>query len=245
MGRPTAFPNGLTDIKTGVARNFPFLYEPKFFKNYHDFHRYDPDQWATVNTGSGTVLLNNAEVGGNGAVTLTTSGASSDKITAQWKGDPGRSVAVPDVLINNTKSAYFTSRFFIDDLTSMQFIVGLLPANTAPFAAGVPAPLVSVTNGAYFAKSGNNLVFVMTKAGVSTVTTVGVLTNLVYVKAEFNYNDGKVEVWINNALIASLPTTNFPDANNLALTKGLINTAAAARSLRLDFLGVYAEAPTR
>lgn len=207
------------------------------YRFFTDFDEYAAGDWVitTVEAGAGsaTEALEDA-VGG--VLVVTNDSADNDSDAFQWAGGSGG--VIEAFKFTTGKRLYFGARFKVDDATESDLEFGLLITDTTPFD--------TATDGIYFRKDDGdtNLDFVVKKNSTdSTVAAIATISNDTWVTVEFYYNGStdRITALVNGIEVAGLPLTNAPDDEELAVSFGIRNGSAAARTLRVDWLSAIQE----
>ena len=119
----------------------------------------------------------------------------------------------------------------MSDATHSDFIMGLQITDTTPLA---------VSNGVYFRKDDDDayLDFVVMKGSTATTATaVHTVVNDTYLVVGFYYNGvDAVEYYVDDVKIGTSVTTYLPDTEELTISFGVQNGAAAAKILSVDYI---------
>jgi len=182
----------------------------------------------TVEAGasSATEAVSTAFAGG--ALVLTNDSADND---ADWLQTVGESFS-----FTLGKSTEFEIRFKLSDVTNTDFIAGLQITDTTPMA---------VTDGVFFRKAEDDTYpdLVVCKNSVESVVALpDPLVDDTLVTLNFYY-DGtdSVQAAVNGVRVASLPITNLPDDELLAISFGFANGSAVAHVLTVDYIRAVLE----
>ena len=135
------------------------------------------------------------------------------------------------------KQIGFHIRFKTNDATQSDIVAGLQLTDTTP---------LDVTDGVFFLKSDGaaTISFIVEKDSTqSTLTLPNSLADDTFMTLGFIYDpkDQKFHVYQNNVLAGTVVSTNAPDDEELALSFGIQNGAAAAKTLTVDYVGAYKE----
>ena len=209
---------------------FDFDNDTGYHRFFDDFDRYVAADWTITTTeaggGSATEALTNED---GGVLLITNDNADDDADFFQKVGESFK--------FETGKRLYFAARFKVSDATDSDVVMGLQITDTTPLA---------VTDGIYFRKDDGdtNLDFVVIKdSTATTATAVTTLANATYVKVAFYY-DGSgsdIDVLINDAVVTSVALTNVPDDEELTISFGIQNGAAAAKTMSVDYIGAWKE----
>lgn len=134
------------------------------------------------------------------------------------------------------KATEFEMRFKVSDVTNTDVVLGLQITDTTPLA---------VSDGVFFRKNEDDTYpdLVVCKNGSESVIALpDPLVNDTFVTLGF-YFDGTdtVQAMVNGTRVASLPTTNLPDDELLAISFGFANGSAAAHVMVIDYIRVVQE----
>ena len=130
------------------------------------------------------------------------------------------------------KALEFEIRFKLSDVTQSDFVAGLQITDTTPLA---------VTDGIFFRSLDGvaTVQLVVCKGSTeSTLTLPDSLVNDTYVKLGFYHseNDDRIDAFVNDIRVGSLPLTNAPDTEELALSFGHQNGEAVSKVLSVDYI---------
>lgn len=197
----------------------------KVHRYYNDFDKYAAGDWTITEVGSGSRALENMD---GGSLLITNAAADNDGNFFQAK---------EAWLFDSTKSMMFRSRFKISDATQSDFTFGLQITDTTPLA---------VSNGIWFQKDDGdaNLDFHVAAASVqSDLIAFDTLANATWVELAFSFKGGgtKIEVYRDGVSKGSLPITNAPTAQTLAVSFGVQNGEAVAKNMSIDYIEVIKE----
>lgn len=190
--------------------------------------------WLLTSTGGGTALVTD----GDGGIVVLTNGASDDdNAFVQWQG--GSTSVSETFRWASDKALWFKSRFKVSDATQSDLVIGLQITDTTP---------LDVTDGIFFIKDDGSttLTFRAEKNGTASTVTTATLADDTYVVVGFVYlpsgNNGSggapiCNVYLNDVRVGSLTTfTNFPDDEDLTISFGVQNGAAAAKTMTVDYI---------
>ena len=105
-------------------------------------------------------------------------------------------------------------------------------------------PVGGLTDGIYFRKldGSTTLYLVAEKDSVETTLAVATLADDTYVVLEFYYDGGdRISAFVDGSRVGSIAVTTAPDDEELALSFGIQNGAAAAKVLSVDYIGASQE----
>ncbi len=202
-----------------------------------DFHFYLATSYVNSETGSGTRAIAQAK---GGILLVTNAGADNDRNFFQNVDVASGQVAehYKFVLL---KSLYFGCRFKTSDATQTDILFGLQITDTTPLA---------VTDGIFFRKDDDARIISLVGCKNSTESvsngvdgTSGYLVSDTYTTLEFLYDPSaaKISGYQDGINFASIPLTNVVDDEELAISWGIQNGAAAAKTLSVDWIRVVAE----
>jgi hypothetical protein len=236
MPTPVRYPFGVTNVDvTSDMGNLPFLDPTKYITWFDDFHDYDANQWliTTVEAGAGDA----SEAVGNldgGVLVITNDANDTDADYLQWSG-VSSSAATETFKFTVGKKLWFKARWKISAVTDLAVVMGLQITDTAP---------IDVTDGVFFSKAdlSTTLNLLVEKNNTATTTAVGTMVADTYVVTSFYYN-GKnaIEVFLNDVKVGTSAVTNLPDDEELTISFGMLNGAAVAHVLSIDYIFVTEE----
>lgn len=215
-------------------RKFDLTRDREAFSEYfNDFFQYAAADWTITTTEAGANSATEAIADGpHGVLVLTNDDANNDADYLQLKGEIAKFVP--------GKKLQFGARFKLNDATASAVVIGLQITDTTPLA---------VSDGIFFRKDASSklLKFVAAKNSVESVLTgvagtVGELADDTFVDVEFYYaGKDSVDAYVNGTRIGSVPLTNVPDDEDLTISFGIANGAAAAKVMSIDYVFVRAE----
>lgn len=210
-----------------------------FYEYFNDFFNFTAADWTITTTeagaGSASEALTNAA---GGQLLITNDAADNDHDFFQLPAEAFKLVA--------GKRFYFGIRFKTNDATETDIIAGLVITDTTPLAH---------TDGIAFIKDDGdtNIDLTVTKDSTETeVAAVGTLADDTFVTLEFYYDgrtdtdgaisaDSVVQIFVDGTRVAAAALTNMPDDEELTLTFGIQNGAAAAKTLTVDWVRAFVE----
>jgi hypothetical protein len=236
MGVPTVFPDGVTNAAlNSLPALYGALYPAKYYQFFTDFDRYNAatsgvcDWLATITeagAGSASAVVQDAL---GGVLLVTNDAADNDAYFAQWAGQNSANVAETFKFVAG-KQTWFEARFKVSDATQSDLILGLVIADTSPLDA---------TDKLAFTKADGSttLNLEITKNSTTTTVTAATLANDTWVTVGYYY-DGvdSVDCYVNGNRVGSGVVTNLPDDEELAVTFGIQNGEAVAKTLSLDWI---------
>ena len=227
----THFTSGVTNVGTdSTLGKFKAPAPHKYHTYFNDFDTYLASDWTITTTEDGTGSATEALADGDGGLLLVTNAAGDNDhdffqlVKEGFKYEAGKQLA-------------FHIRFKTNDATQTDIVAGLQLTDTTP---------LDVTDGIFFLKSDGaaTISFIVEKDSTqSTLTLPNSLPDDTFMTLGFVYDpkDQKFHVFQNNVLAGTGVSTNAPDAEELALSFGIQNGAAAAKTLTVDYIGASKE----
>jgi hypothetical protein len=202
----------------------------KYHQYFNDFDTYLASDWTITTTEDGTGSASEALADGDGGVLLVTNAAGDNDhdffqlVKEGFKFESGKQIG-------------FHIRFKTNDATQSDIVAGLQLTDTTP---------LDVTDGVFFLKEDGaaTISFIVEKdSSQSTLTLPNSLADDTFMTLGFIYDpkDQKFHVFQNNVLAGTVVSTNAPDDEELTLSFGIQNGAAAAKTLSVDYVGAYKE----
>lgn len=227
----THFRNGVSNQAPGNPLfEYPYLDPFKYYSYVNDFFTYTAGDWTitTTEAGSGAATEALTSVAG-GALLVTNDDADNDADFFNLKGE--------SFAYSSTKNMFFKARFKVSDATQSDIVMGLQITDTTPLA---------VSDGIYFMKDDGdtNLDFHIEKDSSATSNSaISTLSDDTFVTVAFHYNpngnagSGSVALYVDDSKVAEQTTlTNIPDDEELTVSFGVQNGAAAAKTMTLDYI---------
>lgn len=230
MGTPTRFTNGIgtAAVTTGTG-DYGMPDPTKWITYFNDFHKYVAGDWTITTTegGSGAATEAVTDVQGGGLL-VTNDDADNDADFFNLKGESFKFVA--------GKKTFFKARFKVSDATQSDFVVGLQITDTTPLA---------VSDGCYFMKDDGDasLDFHTEKdSSDTTASAISTVSDDTFLIVGFYY-DGKsaIKYYVDDVHLGTSVTTNLPDDEELTVSFGIQNGAAAAKTMTVDYIFVSQE----
>ena len=227
----THFTSGVTNVTTDSTLGKLKAPAPhKYHQYFNDFDTYLASDWIITTTEDGTGSASEALADGDGGVLLVTNAAGDNDhdffqlVKEGFKYEAGKQIG-------------FHIRFKTSDATQSDIVAGLQLTDTTP---------LDVTDGVFFLKSDGaaTISFIVEKDSTqSTLTLPNSLADDTFMTLGFIYDpkDQKFHVFQNNVLAGTVVSTNAPDDEELTLSFGIQNGAAAAKTLSVDYVGAYKE----
>ena len=201
-----------------------------FYGYFNDFMTYASGDWTITTTEAGSGNASEALTSqAGGALLITNDDADNDLDFLQLKGESFK--------LSTSKRAYFSARFKVSDATQSDFVMGLQITDTTPLAT---------TDGVFFIKDDGdtNPDFIVEKDSTSTDTTaIHTMEDDTFVVATWfiDTDASKVFYSVNNAEPVAVANTNLPDDEELTVSFGIQNGAAAAKTMTIDYVTVMIE----
>lgn len=197
-----------------------------FSTDFDDFHKYAAGDWTltTVEAGAGSAT-EALGAGVGGLLVVTTDAADNDNDFYQRANEAFRFTA--------GKSLQFVHRFKLSRIDG-DFMAGLHITDTDPIGG--------VSDGIYFRKLAGEagLSLIVEKDSVeSAAVVIPTLAVDTWYTVEFYYDgsDDKIKAYVNGIGSGSVPLTNAPNDEDLALSFGVQNGSANAQVYTVDFVG--------
>ena len=227
----THFTSGVTNISAdGTLGKLKAPAPHKYHAYFNDFDTYLASDWTITTTEDGTGSATEALTDGDGGILLVTNAAGDNDhdffqlVKEGFKYESGKQLA-------------FNIRFKTNDATQSDIVAGLQLTDTTP---------LDVTDGMFFLKSDGaaTITFVVEKDSTqSTLDLPNSLADDTFMTLGFVYDprDQKFHVFQDNVLAGTVVSTNAPDDEEMTLSFGIQNGAAAAKTLSVDYIGGYKE----
>lgn len=221
----TRFQKGITNaLSNTTLASFIALDPTRAHVYFNDFDTYVAGDWTITTTeagaGSATEALTNED---GGVLLITNDNADNDADFFQKVGESFK--------FASGKKLWFKARFKVSDATESDFVFGLQITDTTPLA---------VTDGVYFQKDDGdtNLDFHVTKNGTSTsATAIATVANATYLVVGFYYDGvSAIKYFVDDVQLGTSVTTNLPDDEELTISFGIQNGAAAAKTMSVDYI---------
>ena len=227
----THFTSGVTNVGTDSTLGKLKAPAPhKYHQYFNDFDTYLASDWTITTTEDGTGSASEALADGDGGVLLVTNAAGDNDhdffqlVKEGFKFESGKQIG-------------FHVRFKTNDATQTDIVAGLQLTDTTP---------LDVTDGIFFLKSDGaaTISFIVEKDSTqSTLTLPNSLADDTFMTLGFVYDpkDQKFHVYQNDVLAGTVVSTNAPDNEELTVSFGIQNGAAAAKTLSVDYIGAHKE----
>jgi len=227
----THFTSGVTNVGTDSTLGKLKAPAPhKYHTYFNDFDTYLASDWTITTTEDGTGSATEALADGDGGLLLVTNAAGDNDhdffqlVKEGYKYEAGKQLA-------------FHMRFKTNDATQTDIVAGLQLTDTSP---------LDVTDGIFFLKADGaaTISFIVEKNSTqSTLTLPNSLADDTFMTLGFVYDpkDQKFHVFQNDVLAGTVVSTNAPDDEELTVSFGIQNGAAAAKTLTVDYIGASKE----
>jgi hypothetical protein len=187
---------------------------------FNDFDAYTAGNWTITETGSGSRALAD---GVGGLLLITNAAADDDANFFQKTGESFK--------FQSGKRLWFEMRFQVNDATESDIVAGLQITDTSPLA---------VTDGVYFLKADGAATadfVVMKNSTATTASAVATLADATNIVLGFYYDGSTaVKYYVNRVYTGSSVLTNLPDDEELTISFGIQNGAAAAKTMTVDYI---------
>ena len=230
MGTPVRYPFGVsTQPVTNVMGNFGMPDPTEWCVHFDDFTSYVAGNWTKTVIGTGDFAQGTATFG---TVVGTNSAADNDGVQLQLVSTP--------FTPTSGKKAFFKARLKVSDATESDLAIGLIIIDTTILGATSGD---GVTDGIFFQKNDGSTTLTAycqknTTTGQTSATAGTVVTDTFFTVGWYYNGKDAVEVYFDDVKVATLDgsSTYLPDATNLAPSVALLNGAAAAKVVTVDFM---------
>ncbi len=223
---PARFPNGVTNTTpASVLRTLPIPQRKDLVEYWNDFHVYTAAEWTVTETQAGATQ---AIIDGHGGLLALTNSAADDDLNSIQSSKENFKFAT-------NRQAWFTCRWKVSDATQSDVVVGLCITDTTP---------LDVTDGVYFLKADGaaTLAYGVEKNNTASTGTVGTVVGDTFHVTDFYWNGvDAIEFYFDGAKVATVASTNLVDDEELAITLSVQNGDGNARTLTIDYVGVWME----
>tara|TARA_R100000664_G_scaffold7635_2_gene12797 strand:+ start:6458 stop:7168 length:711 start_codon:yes stop_codon:yes gene_type:complete len=227
----THFTSGVTNVGAdSTLGKFKAPAPHKYHTYFNDFDTYLASDWTITTTEGGSGDASEALADGDGGLLLITNDdADNDNDFLQLVKEGFK--------YETNKQLAFNIRFKTNDATQTDIVAGLQLTDTSP---------LDVTDGIFFLKEDGaaTISFIVEKdSSQSTLTLPNSLADDTFMTLGFVYEpkDQKFHVFQNNVLAGTVVSTNAPDNEELTVSFGIQNGAAAAKTLTVDYIGASKE----
>ena len=227
----THFTSGVTNVSaTGTLGKLKMPAPAKYHTYHNDFDTYLASDWTITTTEGGSGNASEALGDGDGGLlVLTNDDADNDNDFLQlvkegFKYETGKQLA-------------FNARFKTSDADASDVVMGLQLTD--------PSPL-NVTDGIFFllTDGSTTLQFIVEKDSTqSTLDLPTAMADDTFMTVGFVYDprDQLFHVFQNNAEVGTVVSTNAPDDEELTVSFGIQNGAAAAKVMTIDYVTAMKE----
>lgn len=227
----THFRNGVSNqIPGNTLFDYPYLDPFKYYTYTNDFFTYHADEWTITTTEAGSGAATEALTSyQGGALLVTNDDADNDLDFLQLKGEAFKYVA--------GKNLFFKAKLKVSDATQSDFVMGLGITDTTP---------LDTTDGIFFIKvdgAATMDLLIEKDNSATTNSSVATVADDTWVTMGFHYDPsgnggaGSVRIFVDDALVAEETTlTNIPDDEELTVSFGIQNGAAAAKTMTIDYI---------
>ena len=227
----THFTSGVTNVSaTGTSGLLKTPAPQKYHAYFNDFDTYLASDWTITTTEGGSGNASEALGDGDGGLlVITNDDADNDNDFLQlvkegFKFESGKQLA-------------FASRLKTSDADASDVVMGLQLTDTSP---------LDVTDGIFFllTDGSTTLQFVVEKDGTQStldLPTAVADDTLMTVGFVFDPKDQLFPVYQNNSEVGTVVSTNAPDDEELTVSFGIQNGAAAAKVLTVDYISAMKE----
>ena len=231
MANPTRFPSGIaTGARKSNTSSYPMPDPTKWITYFNDFHEYVAGDWTITTTegGSGDATEAVSSTSAGGLLLITNDDADNDLDFFNLKVEGFKFVS--------GKKTFYKARFKVSDATQSDFVMGLQITDTT---------ILAVSDGVYFMKDDGDasLDFHVEKDGSdTTASAISTVSDDTFLIVGFFY-DGKsaIEYYVDDVKLGTSVTTNLPDDEELTVSFGIQNGAAAAKTMTVDYIFVSQE----
>ena len=227
----THFTSGVTNVTADSTFGKVKAPDPTKYHMYHnDFDTYLASDWTITTTEGGSGNASEALGDGDGGLlVITNDDADNDNDFLQlvkegFKYEAGKQLA-------------FKARFKTSDADASDVVMGLQLTDTTP---------LNVTDGIFFllTDGSTTLQFIVEKDGTqSTLDLSTAMADDTFMSVGFVYTpaDQKFHVYQNNVEVGTVVNTNAPDDEELTVSFGIQNGAAASKVLTVDYVTAMKE----
>ena len=230
MAAPSRFKNGVTNVSVNdPMRMMPVLDPTAVHLYFNDFDTYNSSEWTVTTTeaggGNASEAIGDAD---GGVLVITNDDADDDLDFLQLASETFKFVS--------GKKLWYKCRFKVSDATQSDIHIGLTIKDTT---------LLDVTDGVYFKSDDGDayLDFGVEKNNTATATTaIATLVDNTYIVVGFYYDGvSSIQYSVDGVVKGTVATTNLCDDEELTVTLGIQNGAAAAKVLSVDYVMVCKE----
>ena len=227
----THFTSGVTNVTADSTFGKVKAPDPTKYHMYHnDFDTYLASDWTITTTEGGSGNASEALGDGDGVLLVITNDDADDDndflqlVKEGFKYEAGKQLA-------------FKARFKTSDADASDVVMGLQLTDTTP---------LDVTDGIFFllTDGSTTLQFIVEKDGTqSTLDLSTAMADDTFMSVGFVYTpaDQKFHVYQNNVEVGTVVNTNAPDDEELTVSFGIQNGAAASKVLTVDYVTAMKE----
>ena len=227
----THFTSGVTNVTADSTFGKVKAPDPTKYHMYHnDFDTYLASDWTITTTEGGSGNASEALGDGDGGLLVITNDDADDDndflqlVKEGFKYEAGKQLA-------------FKARFKTSDADASDVVMGLQLTDTTP---------LDVTDGIFFllTDGSTTLQFIVEKDGTqSTLDLSTAMADDTFMSLGFVYTpaDQKFHVYQNNVEVGTVVNTNAPDDEELTVSFGIQNGAAASKVLTVDYVTAMKE----
>ena len=227
----THFTSGVTNVTADSTFGKVKAPDPTKYHMYHnDFDTYLASDWTITTTEGGSGNASEALGDGDGGLLVITNDDADDDndflqlVKEGFKYEAGKQLA-------------FKARFKTSDADASDVVMGLQLTDTSP---------LDVTDGIFLllTDGSTTLQFIVEKDGTqSTLDLSTAMADDTFMSVGFVYTpaDQKFHVYQNNVEVGTVVNTNAPDDEELTVSFGIQNGAAAAKVLTVDYVTAMKE----
>ena len=227
----THFTSGVTNVTADSTFGKVKAPDPTKYHMYHnDFDTYLASDWTITTTEGGSGNASEALGDGDGGLLVITNDDAYDDndflqlVKEGFKYEAGKQLA-------------FKARFKTSDADASDVVMGLQLTDTTP---------LDVTDGIFFllTDGSTTLQFIVEKDGTqSTLDLSTAMADDTFMSVGFVYTpaDQKFHVYQNNVEVGTVVNTNAPDDEELTVSFGIQNGAAASKVLTVDYVTAMKE----
>jgi hypothetical protein len=227
----THFTSGVTNVSADGTFGKIKAPDPTKYHVYHeDFNTYAAADFTITTTEDGTGSATEALGDGDGGLLVVTNAAGDNDadffqlVKEGFKYEAGKQIA-------------FKARFKTSDADASDVVMGLQITDTSP---------LNVTDGMFFllTDGSTTLQFIVEKDSTqSTLDLPTAIADDTFTTVGFVYSpkDQKFHVFQNNVLAGTVVNTNAPDDEEMTVSFGIQNGAAAAKVLTVDYVTAMKE----
>tara|TARA_B100000282_G_scaffold117221_1_gene83358 strand:- start:190 stop:897 length:708 start_codon:yes stop_codon:yes gene_type:complete len=227
----THFTSGVTNVTADSTFGKVKAPDPTKYHMYHnDFDTYLASDWTITTTEGGSGNASEALGDGDGGLLVITNDDADDDndflqlVKEGFKYEAGKQLA-------------FKARFKTSDADASDVVMGLQLTDTSP---------LNVTDGIFFllTDGSTTLQFIVEKDGTqSTLDLSTAMADDTFMSVGFVYTpaDQKFHVYQNNVEVGTVVNTNAPDDEELTVSFGIQNGAAASKVLTVDYVTAMKE----